>query len=170
MSRLRLGLKTLAQCTAPMLFIVVIWSVVSSVLGEASMGNQIHVIAPYRQASTWVFDDSSVGLKAEPFVSGIPQMIDALVKDILAPIMGFGCSSRPRRSPDIKSSSHACDLNTAAIGTVGLLRTWKGGCVLPSQNISPSRLPRFTRVPKGSDAAGSIRLLLRDTGLAVMPW
>jgi hypothetical protein len=89
MSTLPIRLKTLAPCTAPMVFGVVIWSVVSSALGETIMGNQIHVIAPYRQASTWVFDDPSVGLKAEPFVSGIPQMIDALVKDIPRADHGF---------------------------------------------------------------------------------
>jgi hypothetical protein len=46
------------------------------------MMNQIHVIIPYRQASTWVFDDPSVGLKAEPFVSGIPDMVSVLVRGI----------------------------------------------------------------------------------------
>jgi hypothetical protein len=53
------------------------------------MGNQIYVISPYRQASTWVFDDPAVGLKAEPFVSGIPEMIDALVKSIPRAEHGF---------------------------------------------------------------------------------
>ncbi len=46
------------------------------------MMNQIHVIVPYRQASTWVFDDPSVGLKAELFVSGIPEMVSVLVRGI----------------------------------------------------------------------------------------
>lgn len=30
--------------------------------------NALMVIAPYRYAGTWVFDDSAVGLKREPFV------------------------------------------------------------------------------------------------------
>ena len=64
-------------------------SVVASIASEDTVGNQIHVIAPYRQASTWVFDDPAVGLKAEPFVSGIPQMIDALVQDIPQADRGF---------------------------------------------------------------------------------
>jgi hypothetical protein len=55
---------------------------VASLASEESVGNHIHVIAPYRQAATWVFDDPAVGLKGEAFVSGIPQMIDALVQDI----------------------------------------------------------------------------------------
>ena len=31
------------------------------------MANAIHVIVPYRHASTWVFDDPRVGLSQEPF-------------------------------------------------------------------------------------------------------
>ena len=46
-----------------------------------SISNSILVIAPYRHAGTWVFDDSRVGLQAEPFVSGIPELIDKLVAD-----------------------------------------------------------------------------------------
>jgi hypothetical protein len=43
--------------------------------------NSMLVIAPYRHAGTWVFDDPRVGLKAEPFVLGIPELIDKLVAD-----------------------------------------------------------------------------------------
>jgi len=43
--------------------------------------NSILVLAPYRNAGTWVFDDPAVGLKAEPFVSGIPELIDKLLAD-----------------------------------------------------------------------------------------
>jgi hypothetical protein len=68
---------------------VVIWGVLASTASEDIVGNQIHAIPPYRQASTWVFDDPAVGLKAEPFVSGIPQMIDALIQDIPLADRGF---------------------------------------------------------------------------------
>lgn len=40
------------------------------------------VIFPYRYNHTWVFDDDKVGLVQEPFVSGVPEMIDILVQDI----------------------------------------------------------------------------------------
>ena len=46
------------------------------------MTNQILVIAPYWLAGTWVFDDEAVELMQEPFVSGVPEMIDDLVVDI----------------------------------------------------------------------------------------
>jgi hypothetical protein len=48
----------------------------------AASSNAILVIAPYWYQGTWVFDDSDAGLKREPFVAGVPEMIDVLVKDI----------------------------------------------------------------------------------------
>ena len=55
------------------------------------MSNQIMIIAPYwvEQLGTWVFDDPSVGLRQEPFVSGVPAMIDYLVRDIPHARPGF---------------------------------------------------------------------------------
>ena len=60
-------------------------------------GNEILVIAPYKYAGTWVIDDPSVGLSREPFVSGIPEMINELVKDIPDAEKGFRLffSARP---------------------------------------------------------------------------
>ncbi len=60
--------------------------------GEAGpdvRNNAIKVIEPYRQSGTWVFDDPATGLKAEPFVQGIPEMIDRLVADIPDARTGF---------------------------------------------------------------------------------
>jgi hypothetical protein len=51
--------------------------------------NSIMVLMPYRHAGTWVFDDPVVGLRREPFVSGIPEMMDELVKDIPDAEHGF---------------------------------------------------------------------------------
>jgi hypothetical protein len=55
------------------------------------MSNHIMVIAPYwlEEAGTWVFDDPAVGLHQEPFVSGTPEMIEDLVKDIPDARSGF---------------------------------------------------------------------------------
>lgn len=46
------------------------------------MSNAIMVIFPYQHQKTWVFDDERVGLVQEPFVSGVPEIIDILVQDI----------------------------------------------------------------------------------------
>ncbi len=53
------------------------------------MPNQIFAIATYWHAGTWVFDDPDRGLDKEPFVEGIPQMINDLVQDIPNPREGF---------------------------------------------------------------------------------
>ena len=51
--------------------------------------NSIIVIAPYRHSGTWVFDDAQAGLVREPFVGGVPEMIDLLVADIPDADAGF---------------------------------------------------------------------------------
>lgn len=51
--------------------------------------NSIMIIAPYRHSGTWVFDDPATGLVREPFVAGIPEIIDYLVKDIPEAENGF---------------------------------------------------------------------------------
>jgi len=53
------------------------------------MANILMVIEPYWYEGTWVFDDASKGLDKEPFVEGIPEMIDVLVKDIPNARSGF---------------------------------------------------------------------------------
>lgn len=55
------------------------------------MANQIMVIAPYwlEEAQLWVFDDPATDLKQEPFVEGVPEMIDHLVTEIPNAKAGF---------------------------------------------------------------------------------
>jgi hypothetical protein len=46
------------------------------------------VILPYQYGGVWVIDDSATGLQREPFVAGVPEMIDRLARDIPgAPIL-----------------------------------------------------------------------------------
>jgi len=58
-------------------------------LGAYRPANSIMVLTPYRHAGTWVFDDPAVGLRQEPFVAGIPEMMDELVQDIPNAEEGF---------------------------------------------------------------------------------
>ena len=53
------------------------------------MSNAMMVIYPYREQYIWVFDDERVELVREPFVQGVPQMIEALVADIPNADRGF---------------------------------------------------------------------------------
>lgn len=61
--------------------------------------NSIMVIAPYRFNGTWVFDDPRAGLAREPFVGGVPEMIDALVTDIPDADKGFRLTFSAREFP-----------------------------------------------------------------------
>lgn len=62
--------------------------------------NSILVIAPYRYNGTWVFDDARVGLVREPFVAGVPEMIDVLVADIPDADKGFRLTFSAKPFPD----------------------------------------------------------------------
>ena len=53
------------------------------------MKNALMVIFPYSYEGTWVFDDPAAGLVREPFVCGIPEMIELLVADISTAESGF---------------------------------------------------------------------------------
>jgi hypothetical protein len=62
--------------------------------------NAILVIAPYRHNGTWVFDDDRFGLVREPFIAGVPEMIDALVADIPDADKGFRLTFSAKPFPD----------------------------------------------------------------------
>jgi hypothetical protein len=66
---------------------------------KSPSGNSILVIAPYYYQGSWVFDDQSVGLKREPFVAGVPEMIDELTKDVPDARNGFRLLFSAREFP-----------------------------------------------------------------------
>ena len=53
------------------------------------MNNALTVISPFKQDGTWVFSDPNTGLVSEPFVCGIPEMIDQMVAPIPNADKGF---------------------------------------------------------------------------------
>jgi len=53
------------------------------------LGNAILILEPYKESNTWVFDDPDAGLEREPFVAGIPQILDRLTSDITNADRGF---------------------------------------------------------------------------------
>jgi hypothetical protein len=57
--------------------------------GAFRPSNSIMVIEPYKFAGTWVFNDYATGLRQEPFVEGIPEMMDDMVKGIPNADQGF---------------------------------------------------------------------------------
>jgi len=86
-SLLRLGLIAAMLVAAAMLFA---WRAdFFPQLRNSIPANALIVIMPYRHAGTWVFDDPSAKLVREPFVAGVPEMIDVLVSKIPDATNGF---------------------------------------------------------------------------------
>ena len=89
--------------------------------------NSIRVIFPYLYNGTWVFDDDTVGLVREPFVSGIPQMINELVVDIPDAQKGFRLIFSATPFPGYSTKVTRRRGNTAATGTTRKSTRLKGG-------------------------------------------
>lgn len=53
------------------------------------MDNSLIVIMPYKFKGLWVFDDDRVNLLQEPFVFGVPEMIDEITQNIPNSDKGF---------------------------------------------------------------------------------
>ncbi len=51
--------------------------------------NVIKVVHPYKDNGVWVFDDETAGLVKEPFVSGVPDIVERMVRDIAGAAYGF---------------------------------------------------------------------------------
>jgi hypothetical protein len=51
--------------------------------------NSIRVIFPYKTHGTWVFDDAAHGLALEPFVFGVPEMIERVTAHLPNAENGF---------------------------------------------------------------------------------
>ncbi len=67
---------------------------------QRDTGNSIFVIFPYKTAGTWVIDDPSRNLEREPFVAGIPKLIEMLTKDIPNADGGFRLLFSAGQFPD----------------------------------------------------------------------
>jgi hypothetical protein len=59
--------------------------------------NSLFVLRPYKHEGSWVFDDESAGLRKEPFVFGIDEMIERMTGSIPGAEQGFRLvfSARP---------------------------------------------------------------------------
>ena len=53
------------------------------------MQNAVYAIRPYQYQNMWVFDDARVDLVKEPFVMGIPEIIDRAVQHLPDAERGF---------------------------------------------------------------------------------
>jgi len=95
-----ISLKRIALALVPALIVIGAAAWYGGVIGLSRIrppANAIMVLCPYRDSGTWVFDDLRAGLRREPFVAGVPEMIDFLVKDMPEAEKGFRLlfSARP---------------------------------------------------------------------------
>ena len=99
--------------------------------------NQITAISPFwdGDVATWVFDDDAVGLTREPFVAGVPAIIDELLRRQLPDRRDNQSLHQPFRLlfsadpfPDALSRSYSA--KNSAAPTTGL-RSARAGSALP---------------------------------------
>ena len=114
------------------------------------MPNQIMAIGPYwlDEVATWVFDDPAAGLAQEPFVSGVPEMIDLLVKDIPDARRGFRLLFSAAPFPGYQKRFTRRARRWAAIGIQAPSRRWKAGSVRRCPATSTRPRPSSTSRPR----------------------
>ena len=61
--------------------------------------NALSILFPYKYEGIWVFDNPDVGLRREPFVFGIDEMITRMVASIPDAEKGFGLLFSPTPFP-----------------------------------------------------------------------
>ena len=103
--------------------------------------NSMFVLKPYWKDDTWVFDDTEKELDAEPFVFGIPEIINEYVKKIPNAKEGFKLIFSPNCFP------HSDDV-------LVWVREEDGGNWYSSENLSvegwlcPALFKYFDEAPK----------------------
>ncbi len=92
----------------------------------------IFVIEPHRHEGAWVFDDAAVGLRREPFVAGITEMIDRLVAEIPGAAGGFRLLFAAHPFEGYQATLLRVRADPVGDTGTGLtLRLTKGGCARP---------------------------------------
>ena len=93
--------------------------------------NSLYIIQPYRDLGTWLFDDESRNIIREPFVLGVPQMIDMYLeqKGIQANKFTLIFSNKDIPNADAKLIKER-DLNEGA--WYSLVGTDKEGWICPA--------------------------------------
>ncbi len=96
-------------------------------MSATANANAIMVIKPYLWNGMWVFDDEAVGLRREPFVSGMDAMIENATADIPNAAQGFLAVFSAGPFPGARSSWTDSGSRGAGTSTAGRNKTWKAG-------------------------------------------
>lgn len=112
--------------------------------------NAIHVITPDKKNGVWAFDDASVGLVREPFVSGMPEILDYLVRNIPNADAGFGLLFSDREFPgyNMRLSKATTEAGGTwyityikhADGAIGIMQGWLCPALFLYYEAAPEQL------------------------------
>src|SRR6186997_2755610 len=108
------------------------------------MANAMMVIKPYWDSGTWVFDDDTVGLVREPFVAGVPEMINHLVREIPNARSGFRLLFSAAPFPGFQASFMRVRGEVGGSGIAAMIRRWKVGSARRCSTTLTKRRQRFT--------------------------
>ena len=113
-------------------------------LDPAQIQNALLDIYPYRHRGTWVFDDERVGLYREPFVLGVPEMIDHLVKDIPNAKKGFRMNFSalpfPEFAEEIKKTREEFNGNWYKMTNAPYIEGWLCPALFKYFSVAPDTL------------------------------
>ena len=115
--------------------------------------NAITAIHPYKDEGLWVFDDASVGLVREPFVSGADEIIERLVQGIPDAARGFTLLFSASPFPGDQTTLEPRRSTLAATGTTAA--SW--------ESVGYVRRSSDTSTPLRSASMRSANQRLRDT-------
>lgn len=110
--------------------------------------NTLMIIEPYCKNGTWMFDDAGAGLREEPFIAGIPEIIEfaAAKAGIENPKNGFRLLFSATPFPGYQAILRLADELGGGGGKIYQLdgTDMQGWCVLRSIAISSRRRKPFT--------------------------
>ncbi len=117
--------------------------------------NSIMVLKPYKWAGMWVFDDDQTGLVREPFVAGVPEILEALLQQQGIPLevaeKGFRLIFSAVPFPGHQLSARRIGEEGSGTWyeeTVGAARGWLCPALFRSFPIAPENL--YVRVERCS--------------------
>lgn len=103
--------------------------------------NTINVIFPYLHHGAWVFDDASRGLDKEPFIAGMPAMINHFTAEIPTADTGFQLTFSAQPFPTAQAFlTKECDADGGAWYVVGNFRGWLCPALLKYFDTPPNEI------------------------------
>jgi predicted NUDIX family NTP pyrophosphohydrolase len=129
--------------------------------------NSLIVIAPYWFEGTWVFDDDQVGLHREPFVTGVPEIINELVKDIPDAKRGFRLTCSETAFPGFQRKLTWVRAENGGNSIAWINQNWKAGFAPPCSGTSTTRLRSSMsgQIRKGCKKQSADRSTCRPRGI-----